>query len=82
MRGVCNDALGNKNMALEDYNIGLRINPKNGYIYMCRASLYIALGEKENAIQDYKKAADFGIVDGSKYLKELYSIDYPISSTK
>ena len=51
--------------AIEDANIMLILNPNSGDAYAKRGLSLLALGQKEKACTDFKKA--FGILGGSDY---------------
>ena len=53
-----------------------------GGLFMKRASIYRELKQDQQAISDFKTAADMGFENGSRRLKELYNIDYPVSKNK
>ncbi len=50
------DARIKTNIALEDFNHALALDPNNAYIYYDRASLYLSLGNTSSAIEDYTTA--------------------------
>jgi len=49
-----------------------------GGIFITRGNIYNELKQDQKAISDFKTAVDMGWKPGSKRLKELYNIDYPV----
>jgi tetratricopeptide (TPR) repeat protein len=52
--------LGKKDLALEDYNAALQIDPDDADLYYNRAAIHNANGEDSKATLDLKKAAELG----------------------
>ena len=59
----------NHEKAIEYYTKAISINPDYALAYYSRGMCYKALGEKEKANADFKKACDGGIEDACKELK-------------
>lgn len=51
------DALGDSKGAMEDYNQALKISPTYGYAFGGRGYLLVELGDRQEALADFKKAA-------------------------
>jgi len=68
-QGVSYGQLGNYTRALAAINRAIEMRPRNGLYYYGRARVYLLSGEKENAMADFRKAADLGDEDARIYLK-------------
>ena len=51
--------LGNLDVALKDYTCIIRLEPHRAHWYYRRADIYRDMGEKQNAISDYKIALEY-----------------------
>jgi tetratricopeptide (TPR) repeat protein len=49
----------------------IRIEPQNGLYYYGRGRIYLLSGDKDKALADFKKAAEFGDEDAIKYLEHI-----------
>lgn len=58
------------NEALQMISKAILANPKNYYGYLVRAEYYKEKGEKELACNDYRKAADLGVISVYKTIEE------------
>ncbi|MDM3844989.1 MAG: tetratricopeptide repeat protein [Aphanizomenon gracile PMC638.10] len=58
-RGVVRDELGNKQGAIDDYNLAIKINPNYEPAYNNRGNARNELGDKQGAIDDYNQAIKF-----------------------
>jgi len=47
-------------LAIDDYNVAMELDPKDADLYYNRAIIYLANGEKAKAEADIKKAAQMG----------------------
>jgi len=61
--------LGNYTRAVADINRAIEMEPRNGLYYYGRGRTYLLSGEKDRAMQDFRKAADLGDEDAQAYLK-------------
>ena len=57
-RGIVYEHLGEKKLAIQDYNRAIQRNSTYIYAYIRRGDLYCDLGEFKQAIQDYEKAIE------------------------
>ena len=57
-RGAARVALNDFDQAIAEFTVVLNSEPRNGWIYFQRARAFEAKGEHENALADYKKAAE------------------------
>ncbi|MBD2279605.1 serine protease [Aphanizomenon flos-aquae] len=55
-RGIVRDDLGDKQGAIDDYNLAIKINPNDADAYYNRGNVRDDLGDKQGAIDDYNQA--------------------------
>jgi tetratricopeptide (TPR) repeat protein len=58
-RGRGHDAMGRSELAIQDYDEAIRLNPQYGHVYIVRGRLYHDLGQYERAIQDFDEVIRF-----------------------
>lgn len=68
-QGVSYGQLGATLKALAGISRAIEMEPQNGLYYYGRARVHLLAGDKENARQDFRKAADLGDEDAQAYLK-------------
>ncbi|MDD1437760.1 tetratricopeptide repeat protein, partial [Dolichospermum sp. ST_sed10] len=68
--------LGDKQGAIQDYNLAIKINPNLAEAYIGRGIVRSELGDNQGAIDDYNQAANFYLQkqDMENYLKVLQNI--------
>jgi len=59
-RGNANYQLGKSDLAIRDYNEGLKLNPKDGDLFYNRGVVNLSKGRNTEAKADFKKAAMLG----------------------
>ena len=67
-QGVSYGQLGNYTRAVSDISRAIEMEPQNGLYYYGRGRTYLLAGEKDRAMQDFRKAADLGDEDAQAYL--------------
>lgn len=67
-QGVSYGQLGQYQEAIDQINQALKQEPQNGMYYYGRARVYLLSGDKDKAMEDFKKAADLGDEDALNYL--------------
>jgi len=76
-RGVAYFAIHNFDSAVDDFTYVItNLNPKNASAYDDRGMAYYRLGKEDLCIADWKKAADLGINEARKNLKDIFNIVY------
>jgi Flp pilus assembly protein TadD len=63
--------MGNYTRAVADINRAIEMEPRNGLYYYGRGRTYLLAGEKDRAMQDFRKAAGLGDEDAQAYLNGL-----------
>lgn len=66
-RGAAEDALENHDVAIEDYNNALELNPKFVQAYINRGHTKNSLGDTDGAIEDYSNAIQVDPEEGTAY---------------
>ena len=56
--------------AIDDYSQVIKINPKDSDALFNRAKAKKAIGDIKGACEDWRKAADLGDNDATKFLRE------------
>jgi tetratricopeptide (TPR) repeat protein len=69
-RGVSYGQLHLYPQAIESINRAIAMEPQNGLYYYGRARVYLLSGDREKAMEDFRKAADLGDEDAQRYLKK------------
>lgn len=59
-RGICYSELQENISAIEDYTNAIKLKPDFAFAYANRGIIYLNLGHREEACQDFKKALDLG----------------------
>lgn len=70
-QGVSYGQLGQYPRAIAQINMALKQEPQNGMYYYGRGRVYLLWGDKDKAMDDFKKAADLGDEDALKYLEYI-----------
>jgi tetratricopeptide (TPR) repeat protein len=70
-QGVSFGQLGNYSMAVNSINRAIAMKPQNGLYLYGRGRVYLLSGEKEKAMEDFRKAADLGDEDARSYLRSV-----------
>ena len=68
-QGVSYGQLGDYIRAISSIDRAIQMEPHNGLYYYGRGRVYLLSGEKEKAMQDFRKAADWGDEDAQAYLQ-------------
>ena len=55
--------------AIQDFNQAIKLIPESGYNFFSRGKAYERLGNKDQALSDFKKAYDLGVRDLNLHLK-------------
>ena len=58
-------------LALEDYNMAIKINPKNGFAYLNRGSCNYELNNRLSACEDWNKALSYGVEQAQDLLTKF-----------
>jgi tetratricopeptide (TPR) repeat protein len=72
--GVCYGEIGKIRLAMEFIDKALSIYPEKGLYYYGKARIRLMSGDKESAIEDFKKAASLGHRDAQDYLQNSLHI--------
>jgi tetratricopeptide (TPR) repeat protein len=70
-QGVSFGQLGLYPKAVAQINMALKQEPQNGMYHYGRGRVYLLWGDKDKAMDDFKKAADLGDEDALKYLEYI-----------
>jgi tetratricopeptide (TPR) repeat protein len=70
-QGVSYGQLGQYPKAVAQINMALKQEPQNGMYYYGRGRVYLIWGDKANAMDDFKKAAELGDEDALNYLEYI-----------
>ena len=70
-QGVSYGQLGQYPRAIAQINMALKQEPQNGLYYYGRGRVYLLWGDKAKAMDDFKKAAEFGDEDALNYLEYI-----------
>ncbi len=68
-RGCLFHAMDSIEVAIDDYNRAIILNPNNGQYYYNRGGAYYAVKRNDEARRDWQKAFDMGIVEAEKLLQ-------------
>lgn len=73
---MSHSALGNADIALENVNLAISLDSENGTYYYGRGRIYLLAGREEQALSDFRTAADLGNEDAQQYLMQqgLYPV--------
>lgn len=66
-RGLCHDSMGNRTLALKDFNDALRFDSTHGLSYSARGSISMRAGRYQSARQDFAKAIQYEPTEGVTY---------------
>jgi tetratricopeptide (TPR) repeat protein len=69
-RGVSYGQLGMYAQGIASIDRALELEPGNGLYYYGRGRVYLLSGDREKAMQDFRKAAQLGDEDAQAYLKK------------
>lgn len=76
LEGLCHEALGNNQEALDAFSNALEVTPDNADLYVNRATIYYYLGEIESALADLKLAEDLDPNESNIYnLRSMIAFD-------
>ncbi len=67
-RAKANQKMGQIRKAYSDYNIAIRLDPKNGMAYLYRGTLFVYQKKNTSACKDFAKAKELGVVEAEKAL--------------
>jgi tetratricopeptide (TPR) repeat protein len=67
-RGVSYGQLGMYSQGIASINRALEIEPRNGLYYYGRARVFLLSGDRDKALQDFRRAADLGDEDAQAFL--------------
>lgn len=59
-RGECYNRMGKFDLALDDFNNALRLEPKSGLVLLNRAEVYDKMGKRDLAVADKARAEALG----------------------
>ena len=68
-QGVSYGQLGDYSKALAGIDQAITMEPQNGLYFYGRGRTHLLAGEKDKAMQDFRKAADLGDEDAQAYLR-------------
>ena len=74
-RGKCNFYLNNYQIAYEDFAESLKLKPKNDYVYLMLARLFLTVNNKQEAINNADMALKYATVDSIKKAVHLVRAD-------
>lgn len=75
-RGSIYNSIGEKLLAIEDFNKSIELNDKNAKAYVLRGICKADLEDKEGALEDYNKAIELNPNDGSAYsMRAMVKLD-------
>jgi len=66
-RGLCHDSMGNRALALKDFDDALRLDSTHGLSYSARGSLSMRAGNYKLALEDFAKAIQYEPTEGVTY---------------
>jgi tetratricopeptide (TPR) repeat protein len=61
-------------LALQDFNRALMLNPSYGDAYVNRGNVFLLKGDNDKAISDYERALDLGVTYASNYDRLMYNL--------
>lgn len=64
-RGFFKDNIQDYGGAIEDYSMSIALDPEYAYSYLGRGDMYLAKGQKELALADYRKVVELDTVPGN-----------------
>jgi tetratricopeptide (TPR) repeat protein len=71
LRALANLNLNKNQEALNDYNLAIQLNPRQGVFFQNRSYLLSKLGDKKNALSDILKAQQLGVNVNPQYINFL-----------
>ncbi|MBF0587225.1 tetratricopeptide repeat protein [Prosthecochloris sp. N3] len=69
-RGICREKNSESELAMQDYNKAIELDPRLEIAYGNRAWLYDKMGNRQEAIEDYRKAAELGYTPARQWLRD------------
>jgi len=69
-RGICFLDKELHVLALQDFNYGITLNPKNAALYTNKGNLLYQLGNKNQACTQWQKAINLGCLDATSYFNQ------------
>jgi hypothetical protein len=71
LRGTCKRLTDDLPGSIADHSMAISLNPTEGIYYLNRSIAYATAGEKGKAMEDARKAHEFGVGIDSNYIDGL-----------